>query len=161
MVVTLDCNILPAHQNPNLADLFFFPGAISRHAAIPSNASTFHPYSPGRSFTRGGQTSRGHGRGRGSRTYGLDLRAANKTSAIATIKSSSRPATPLEPAMPEEKEAGELSPPPSAPADDEVQAPDQGKESELSWVKKTSKGGNMSLMTVKKRCVASSIAYRD
>ena len=46
----------------------------------------------------------------------------------------------------EEKEAGEVS-----PEKQPLVIEEKEKEKEESWVKKTSKGGNMSLMTVEKR----------
>jgi len=55
----------------------------------------------------------------------------------------------LQAAQAEEKEAGELSPPPVT-ADENISMAKR-KEAEDAWVKKTSKGGNMSLMTVDKR----------
>ena len=44
-----------------------------------------------------------------------------------------------------------MLPPPLVTPDEVVQPSGKGKEVEKDWVKKTSKGGNMSLMTVEKR----------
>ncbi|EIW71909.1 hypothetical protein TREMEDRAFT_58043 [Tremella mesenterica DSM 1558] len=127
-------------------------GAISRHVAKPHPVS-YHPYT-GRSI-RG----RGSFRGRGS-THGLDLRGKNQL---------------VQPAVKQNKmETNSLTratPPALAPANG-VKIPDEGDErkkveleagevvqemldkvddlGEQNWVTKTSKKGNMSLMTVEK-----------
>ena len=131
--------LLDQHKRAVLTFLVHL-GAISRHAKVPARVSAYHPYSTGRPTSR--HTSAGsRGRGRGAKTYGLDLRAANKASASAT------PAPPVVQSPKDmEKEVGEVSPPPQA---QEVKA----QIVEESWVKKTSKGGNMSLMTAEKRSV--------
>jgi len=54
------------------------------------------------------------------------------------------------------KEDGEVSPEPEGDAESSSTVKGKGKEvspDKESWVKKTSKGGNMSLMTVQKRYV--------
>ena len=142
--------------------LLSYAGAISRHASVPSRpSSSFHPYSRGRPPTRGqGSAHSGRGNGRGGKAYGLDLRAANKVSSDGLSGPSSlvpppvpRPVVP--PSNAEEKEAGEVSDSPSPPrvlAENNAQpSHDEGNES--IWVKKTSKGGNMSLMTAAKKYV--------
>lgn len=132
------------------------PGAISRHAG-PSRPSSYdtnsraHPYAP-RGAPRGRGMSRGRGLGRGGGSYGLDLRATNKATPPTASTGAPIPAsTPVTSSQSEkEKEDGEVSPGPSSPSKG------KGKEEkpqavEENWVKQTSKGGNMSLMTVQKR----------
>ncbi|RSH91402.1 hypothetical protein EHS25_009701 [Saitozyma podzolica] len=145
-------------------------GAISRHAT--SHHPTFHPYRPPRGSSSRVKPPRGRG-GRGG-SFALDLRAANRlaqTTATATATGSSagnsagpsagssRVASPFilaDTAGKEEREAGEVTPSPPG----SVSGQGKGKEKEkaavprsqpsASWVKGTSKGGNMSLMTVEK-----------
>ncbi|RXK41484.1 hypothetical protein M231_01192 [Tremella mesenterica] len=127
-------------------------GAISRHVAKPHPVS-YHPYS-GRSI-RG----RGSFRGKGS-THGLDLRGKNKLVQPAVKPNEVNP-TSLTHATP-----------PALAFANGVNIPDDGDErqkveleagevvqemldkandpGERNWVTKTSKKGNMSLMTVEK-----------
>ncbi|ORX39403.1 hypothetical protein BD324DRAFT_619574 [Kockovaella imperatae] len=123
-------------------------GAISRHATHSNPHPTYHPYSQprgrarGSSFSRGGGVlSRGGGRGRGRGGYALDNRQLNK-SQPTSANSSGRPIAAA-PAPTTERELGELSPTPTPPNEpvNVVQEP---------WIKGTSKGGNLSLMTKEK-----------
>ncbi|BEJ15167.1 hypothetical protein CspHIS471_0409340 [Cutaneotrichosporon sp. HIS471] len=105
-----------------------------------SHSSSYHPYrgssrggsrGGSRGYSRGsyGGSSRGRGRGRGrGGSSSLNLRTPG----------GSNTSTPT--ASPVEKEEGEVSPPPSP-------KPPVGG----GWVSSTSRGGNMSLMTVQKR----------
>ncbi|KLT42527.1 hypothetical protein CC85DRAFT_292032 [Cutaneotrichosporon oleaginosum] len=99
-----------------------------------SHSSSYHPYrgsSRGghRGYSRGGFRGRGRGRGRGG-SYSLTVHTPASTSA------------PPASALPAEKEEGEVSPsPPPSPK------PAAGS----GWISSTSRGGNMSLMTVQKR----------
>jgi hypothetical protein len=123
-------------------------GAISRHAK-PTAQPTFHPYARGRP-TRGITPFRARGRGRGGRggSYSLDLRSINKQASSSS--GASTPITPSQAPNIRDKEAGELSPPPQG-----IKSVPEREEN--TWVKKTSKGGNMSLMTVKKRLAPSPV----
>ena len=125
-------------------------GAISRHASVPSHSISYHPYSRGRPTTRSQSASRGRGRARGGYTYGLNLRVSDKTASISPLEPSSSVPHTSQAFGPEDKEAGEISPT-ATPADEEQLA--KGKAIDMSWIKKTSKGGHMSLMTVQKRQV--------
>jgi hypothetical protein len=78
----------------------------------------------------------------------LDLRQSKPAVAVVT-----KPATPV--VKDTTKEEGEVSPEPE-PAESSSAVKGKGREvspEKESWVKKTSKGGNMSLMTVQKRYV--------
>ncbi|WOO80996.1 Zinc finger CCCH domain-containing protein 3 [Vanrija pseudolonga] len=120
-------------------------GAITSYSQSSSSShhhqSSYHPYrgypSRGSSY-RGAPRGRG-GRGRGGRgrggSYSLDLRGNNASGSSTPVD---RPTT-----GPSEREEGEVTPPV------EDAAPKPAAESS-NWVKKTSKGGNMSLMTVDK-----------
>jgi hypothetical protein len=121
------------------------PGAISRHGhSGPSRPSSYptaqrpHPYA-----SRGVPRGRGRGRGRGG--YALDLRQSKPApSAVPAATSIIKDAA---------REDGEVSPEGSE-AEGSGTIKGKGKEvspEKESWVKKTSKGGNMSLMTVEKR----------
>jgi len=120
-------------------------GAISRHGhSGPSRPSSYptatrpHPYA-----SRGAPGGRGRGRGRGG--YALDLRQSKPVPSVM------KAATPV--AQDIGREDGEVTPEESE-AEGSGAIKGKGKEvspEKESWVKKTSKGGNMSLMTVEKR----------
>lgn len=101
------------------------------------HANSYHPYSSNRGgYTRGGFRGkpRGRGRGRGGGSYSVDFRGGASTNAAAS--------SPVAPSS--EREEGEVTPPPPEPKNT---ATGSGE----GWVK-SSRRGNMSLMTVEKRC---------
>jgi hypothetical protein len=81
----------------------------------------------------------------------LDLRATNKT----TIQTPKANVPGINAAISsqsdKEREEGEVSPGSSSPPSKGKGKEDRPQAVEENWVKKTSKGGNMSLMTVQKR----------